>query len=175
MEEFCMYSFFNLPSKENKKIIIWMLKIQFSSTALITYSANIMSIVRDFSTRGFSRGVCVCVLTMTPLLKAGIRPITGERWGRRSDPQFTFPALDRLVFTAEPTLLPPQPALAKTNVCVLSEDFHSKTLFEWGTQSELIKVSAFRQQRTQIAHYLWSSGKYFVMNSCNSIFCLWVI
>lgn len=47
----------------------------------ITYSATTMSIVQDSLKRSSTQSICVCVLTMTTFLKAGIRPITGKQRG----------------------------------------------------------------------------------------------
>lgn len=95
----------------------------------------------------------MCLVTMTPFLRAGIRPIIGNRMGQWSDPKSTLLTLKGLPPRSQRHHLvaPPNPVLPKTMFVCCRKNFDTKTLFG----KERIKIFAlFGMSRSELPFIL---------------------
>lgn len=136
------------------------------SAQSITYSATIMSTVQDSLERSSTQSICVCVLTMTTSLKAGIRPITGKQRGSEAT-QNSLSWLS-IGFHCRANNTAWSPLLCqKQCLCVVWRISIPRRCLEWEALPELIKTLAFWQPRTQITHYSLDRSTKFVFNFCH--------
>ena len=107
-----------------------------------------MSVVQDSLKRSSIQRVCVCVLTMTTFLKAGIRPITGKQRGSEAT-QNPLSWLS-MGFHCRANNSASSPLhCQKQCLCVVWRIPIPRRCLEWGALPELIKMLAFWQPRTQ--------------------------